>query len=349
MFNRVLVPLDGSARAEHAIPIAARIARATGGSVLLLRVVRDDARRVWALGAPHTSAATCIARQHSHASEYLAHITERDELAEADTETAVADGHAGAQIVSIARDRALDLIVMCGRSRASLDRHVRSSVVEEVCRHAPMPVLVTSEDAPSALQVDGRVVPAVSVFVPLDGSMRSESAVEPAMDLARALGGQAQAALHLVRPVDMSLALRLSDESGDDAGAIYQDAVADARLYLARVVSRLRAGAAGELRMPIHIMTARGSDAGEALATATNTAHPAEESGFAQRYDIIAMATGGRSGWGRWMRGNVRERVMRTTRLPVLVVRSSDAASHDDRVKRDATAVSTAPWTMPLF
>jgi len=39
MFKRILVPLDGSARAEYALPIAARIARAMGGSPHLLEVV----------------------------------------------------------------------------------------------------------------------------------------------------------------------------------------------------------------------------------------------------------------------------------------------------------------------
>ncbi len=39
MFQRIVVPLDGSARAEQAVPVAARIARGTGGQVLLLEVV----------------------------------------------------------------------------------------------------------------------------------------------------------------------------------------------------------------------------------------------------------------------------------------------------------------------
>ena len=39
MFRRILVPLDGSARAEQALPIAARIAQASGGSVMLLHVL----------------------------------------------------------------------------------------------------------------------------------------------------------------------------------------------------------------------------------------------------------------------------------------------------------------------
>jgi nucleotide-binding universal stress UspA family protein len=39
MFQRILVPLDGSARAERALPMAAKVARASGGSILLLQVV----------------------------------------------------------------------------------------------------------------------------------------------------------------------------------------------------------------------------------------------------------------------------------------------------------------------
>jgi len=39
MFQRILVPLDGSAHAERALPLAARIARASRGSVTLLHVV----------------------------------------------------------------------------------------------------------------------------------------------------------------------------------------------------------------------------------------------------------------------------------------------------------------------
>jgi len=38
MFKRILVPVDGSLRAERAIPVAARLARASGGSVILVRV-----------------------------------------------------------------------------------------------------------------------------------------------------------------------------------------------------------------------------------------------------------------------------------------------------------------------
>ena len=39
MFERILVPLDGSPVAERAIPAVARVARAFAGSVIILSVI----------------------------------------------------------------------------------------------------------------------------------------------------------------------------------------------------------------------------------------------------------------------------------------------------------------------
>ena len=39
MFKRIVVPSDGSSRAERALPVAARIASASGGSLLLVQVI----------------------------------------------------------------------------------------------------------------------------------------------------------------------------------------------------------------------------------------------------------------------------------------------------------------------
>ncbi len=38
MFKQILVPLDGSTRAEQALPVATRLARASSGSIVLVRV-----------------------------------------------------------------------------------------------------------------------------------------------------------------------------------------------------------------------------------------------------------------------------------------------------------------------
>jgi len=39
MFRHIMILLDGSSRAEAALPVAARLARASGGQLTLLRVV----------------------------------------------------------------------------------------------------------------------------------------------------------------------------------------------------------------------------------------------------------------------------------------------------------------------
>lgn len=39
MFQHILVPFNGSARMEQALPFAAQIARATSGSLLLVQVM----------------------------------------------------------------------------------------------------------------------------------------------------------------------------------------------------------------------------------------------------------------------------------------------------------------------
>jgi nucleotide-binding universal stress UspA family protein len=41
MFYHILVPLDGSTRAEAALPVAARLACASSGTLTVLRVVTD--------------------------------------------------------------------------------------------------------------------------------------------------------------------------------------------------------------------------------------------------------------------------------------------------------------------
>ncbi len=38
MFKQILVPLDGSTRAEQSLPVATRLARASSGSIVLVRV-----------------------------------------------------------------------------------------------------------------------------------------------------------------------------------------------------------------------------------------------------------------------------------------------------------------------
>lgn len=81
MFQRILVPLDGSPRAESAIPVAARIARASDGSITFLRVATASIDFAWPVMESPTWMQAGLDADSSRAAKYLASITKSSELA----------------------------------------------------------------------------------------------------------------------------------------------------------------------------------------------------------------------------------------------------------------------------
>src|SRR5581483_7024806 len=92
MFKRILVPLDGSARAERALAVASRLAQASGGSLILLQVVGHD-HDLWISGLPpRTQVDTPFAPELMQAERYLAQVTISPALKTIPTETVVLGG-----------------------------------------------------------------------------------------------------------------------------------------------------------------------------------------------------------------------------------------------------------------
>ena len=125
MLTTVLVPLDGSALAEYALPYAARLARAAGGRLVLVRAAPD---------AP--------ARQRAEAE--LAAVAERLFTEGVPVEAHVRRGAAGDVILEGARAWAAGLIVTATHGRSGVGRWLHGSVADHVLRHAPVPVLLVS-------------------------------------------------------------------------------------------------------------------------------------------------------------------------------------------------------------
>ncbi len=95
-------------------------------------------------------------------------------------------------ILSLARGREMSLIVMGTHGRRGFDHLMLGSVTERVLRHATCPVLVIPRTAPDP---GGRDVPADSVSVQrilccVDFSTHSQRALEHALSLASAYGGE---------------------------------------------------------------------------------------------------------------------------------------------------------------
>ncbi len=205
MFQQILVPLDGSARAERAIPVAARLARASAGRMVLLRVVGP----AWEFSPsltpplPSASAQMLLEGERIEASSYLARLAASQELADVQTVAQVLVGSAATAILEVARIRACDLIVLCRHGYTASTRWTVGGIAEKIARHATIPVLLLNEEGLPLVHSDHDIHRTLRVLVPLDGSRQAEAALLLAMVLVRTLATPMPAELHMIQVVKL--------------------------------------------------------------------------------------------------------------------------------------------------
>src|SRR5271157_5592511 len=112
MFKRILVPLDGAIRAERAIPVAARLARASNGTVILLQVVTLPIDYGGYLIQAPLLSDSMIETYLEKAKSYLETIAKSDKLAGINTKIEVMFGTPAQDIFAVIQSRRVDLIIM---------------------------------------------------------------------------------------------------------------------------------------------------------------------------------------------------------------------------------------------
>jgi nucleotide-binding universal stress UspA family protein len=145
MFDRILVPVDGSATADRALAAGAELSRLCGARLRLLHVV-DPLLHTSGFETPAVYLKDCVpAMQHAGAE-----LLERAQAAAAaagvaDAETALRTSR-GARVAELIVDEAKQwgaaLVVIGTHGRRGLDRALLGSDAERVARSAPMPVLL---------------------------------------------------------------------------------------------------------------------------------------------------------------------------------------------------------------
>ena len=139
----VLMPTDFSECAESALPYATDLARGAGARLICLHVVEPLVPAVgYAPVAEPLPALDVTGQLEESAGRELPKLSEREECAGLDVEQVVAHGEAASEIVRVARERGVDLIVISSHGRAGLGRILFGSTAESVVRHAHCPVLV---------------------------------------------------------------------------------------------------------------------------------------------------------------------------------------------------------------
>lgn len=343
MFQHILVPLDGSSCAERALPVAACIARATHGSILLARALPVSIEASWySMGAPLLME-EALDLELDEAERYLAGVARRSELAGIETKTEMLASTPVQSILATSSKQQIDLIVMCSHGTAGFKRWLSGSVTQNVMRHSPIPVLALREKSNiSACSYPDTTRPlhTFTTVVALDGSPRAEEALLPAATLTAAIAAPARGGLHLTQVVKVPAD---SNKHGIDQ-TMREQALYEAKYYLRETANHLFEGPVADLDLTITWSVAMGESVAKALVRVAEHGEDARGVRVFGGYDMLAMATHGRSGIERWVLGSVAEQLLTTTTLPMFVVHSSQPAVQPTPQIGTATVEQPLTW-----
>jgi nucleotide-binding universal stress UspA family protein len=321
MLKRILVPLDGSPLAESAMGVAARIAHASDGAIVLLRVIGVPTTYTpYIYGSDMAQspqlAQDLIDMEQENAEKYLAEIGRLEVLAGIQVESTIIPGSAGMSILDTAKEEKVDLIVMSSHGESGFKRFALGSVAQHVSRHSPVPVLVLQADGSAPLSVSPdpkHPSRSITALVALDGSELAEASLEPAAYVVAALATPARGTLLL-----STVANKQADRAKHGTEEFMRD---EAKKYLIGIGERLQGSDIGKRNLVIEWSIEESKDVAQALIEAAESGKVLESSHEFSSCDLIAIATHGRGGLKRLMAGSVTEHVLGATKLPMLIVR----------------------------
>ncbi|MHB1025220.1 MAG: universal stress protein [Desulfobacteria bacterium] len=149
MYEKMLVPLDGSALAERAIPHAQEIARGTRSEILLMQAVNFPLPIVpEAVLMPDGE---WLAEAKKEAARYLEGIAAPLREAGMRVRTLLDERPPADAILHVAAREEVDLIVMSTHGRGGFSRLLMGSVAESVIRATSRTVMLVKPERPAVV------------------------------------------------------------------------------------------------------------------------------------------------------------------------------------------------------
>lgn len=291
MYDRILIPVDGSECGRQAATYGFALADATDATVDLVHVVDTT---IGTVGARMTES-----ERRDHGETILESTVELVEEFDCPVETHLHEGSPASEIVASAADLDADLIAMGRQGHRNLRERLLGGVTEHVVRHADQPVLVVP------LGTDVTAASISTLLVPTDGSDAAAAAVGPATDLAVTF----DADLSVLTAIDIQ-----SAGGSFSAGGVSEEFIewleSEGEAIVETFADSIRDR---QPNLSVGTVVRRGSAHEEIASCATEI-----------DADLIVMASHGRTGLTRHLLGSVTDRVLRITETPVLVVTRSE-------------------------
>ena len=319
MYRLIMVPTDGSGFDREAIRAALRVAERSQAKVRLVRVQSMGA--FFGVGSSPEAATILLdvlqQERDRILSELYALAAECRNISDAEIGVALEDGPVPDALQAYARRNEVDLIVISSHGRGGIARLSLGSVTDSLIRHTTIPVLVVKPPV-SYLNPEAGV-PFRRIIVPLDGSSLAEQILPEVVALAK-LDESQLTLLHVLAP-------RLfSQKASDDQETPWWDEdIAEVKAYLFRTAGKLR-----EHGCPTTIDVVVGENIAQEIADYARR----------EKANLIAIATHGRGGISRALRGSVADVVTRTSRTSMLVFRPAGALAEEVPVKEARNPVA---------
>lgn len=284
MFDKILVPLDGSELARQVFPYVSEMAAAFGSRVDLVTVCEPEETK------------TCQLYIDGEAERL------RGSLANSSVKfkTAVLVGRSAELILDYAEKNDINLIVLCSHGRSGISTWSLGSTTSKVLHKIKVPLIMVQ--AREKMTESDKTGVFSRILVPLDGSERSAAVLPGVAEIARKLKCEV-ILLQVLEP-----GKHVHSVGGLDY-IQFEERVLDAakkkaQQYLDKASSRF-AGSKATVRSEVRV----GDSAAEIIKFADEA-----------RCGMIAMASHGRSGIASWMFGSVTSKVLQAGKHSVMLV-----------------------------
>ncbi len=148
------------------------------------------------------------------------------------------------------------------------------------------------------------------ILVPLDGSDLAECVLPHAETIAKATGVEEVVFIRVAEPTYMPTRYAEIGLTEDDIRKIEAESRGVAQKYLDEVVARVDYG---KVKVSSEVLSGKVAETLRDYVTRNNV-------------DLIIIATHGRSGVSRWVWGSVADRILHSSTVPVMVIRSPGCA-----------------------
>jgi len=297
MYDRIVIPIDGSDEAKRAAKLGLELARTLDATVDVLHVVD---RTALALARTADEKRRLRERGEAALEEIESLASERDQP----VTTTLLEGAPAARITEYAADRDADLVVVGRQGRTGLGKRLLGGVTEQVLAGGETPVLVVP-DVDREPEADAEFS---RVLLTTDGSENADEAIPHAASIA----ANYDASVDLLYVVDLYAAGGPFNVGGLEG----------------EFVDRLRERGRDTVERVAEAVEDAAPDVPVRTAVERTTSHRGAGAGIREyveqnEINLVVMGSHGRSNLKRQLLGSVASTVLRTVDVPVLVVQRS--------------------------